>query len=87
MTKANKAVSPAPAAALELLPKETVASIITARYAVPGGTKAAVMRDLFARGYKVAQVHKMLDGTEYFKALRYQMVRNYHEQWVKAQAK
>lgn len=83
----TKATPVAPAAALELLTAEQVESLVKARYAVPGGTKAAVMRDLFAQGFLVKQVHKMLDGTEHFKALRYQMVRNYHEQWVKAQKK
>lgn len=71
-----------------LLSSKEVGELITLRYACAGGSKVAVMRDLFSRGYIVRQVWAMvrdqrIDG-ELF-VTRPQMVDNYWRTWVRLQ--
>ena len=77
MKKVNKSVESV------TLSVEQVTEIVNQRYCVPGGTKSAVMRDLFTRGYGVKETYNALKDQEHFKGLIYQMVRNYHVNWTK----
>ena len=62
--------------ALELLSDDEINAIVSERYDCAGGSKFAVFRELFIRGYAVNQVFKMLAGKKHFEKLIYQHVRN-----------
>lgn len=73
---------------LVLKTADEVKALITLRYACAGGTKVAVMRDLFAQGYKVKHVWAMLKdqrvGPDLF-VKQPQMVDNYWRTWTRLQ--
>ena len=79
----KQATATVASASLALLSKEELGKVIAARYYIPGGKKSHVLRDLFSRGYGVAQVYGMLKASEneHFQGTIYQMVRNYYKAW------
>lgn len=81
----SKKAEQAQVATVELLSAEEITKLIDERYAVAGGSKYAVFRDLFTRGFKVKEVHKMLEGQKGFEKLIYQHVRNEHQRFIKSQ--
>lgn len=69
----------------EVLSSEEIVTIIKERYEIAGGSKYAVFRELFTRGFKVKEVFKMLEGQKGFEKLIYQHVRNEHQRFIKSQ--
>lgn len=70
---------------LEILNDDELNTLIKERYEIAGGSKYAVFRDLFTRGFKVKEVFKMLEGKKGFEKLIYQHVRNEHQRFIKSQ--